>query len=84
MMGARYGSEPFTRSNRLVCSAPIRVSGIGGSLSTYSTISAFAATENSQAHPQMSVWAPQVEAWANTELGGVHGAEGRLHDNIDL
>jgi len=60
---------------------------VGGSLDpTYSTFSTFA-SNHSQAHPHMSVWAPEVQASASNEDRNVHRvltAEELLHDDIDL
>jgi hypothetical protein len=46
---------------------------VGGSLDpTYSTFSTFASGNHSQAHPHMSVWAPEVQASASNEDCDVH------------
>ena len=62
--------------------------GVGGSLDPiYSTFSTFASGNHSQAHPHMSVWAPEVQPLTSNEDRDVHRvltAEELLHDDIDL
>jgi len=47
--------------------------GVGGSLDPiYSTFSTFASGNHSQAHPHMSVWAPEVQPLTSNEDRDVH------------